>query len=100
MDGLVAVAAQSPPALAYSSNLLMRMPNWPAYGFIQVRLQSSNNAFLACIASASLFLLAVGCSMASLRRSEAASEISGCRDHYNFSSLCRGGAICCAIAMG
>jgi len=32
--------------------------------------------------------------------SEAASEISGCRDHYNVSSLCRGGAICCAIAMG
>ena len=62
-----AVACSVPPLWAYSSNLADERAQLAAYGFIKCGFNQTNNTLMACAASASLSLLAVGCSIASLR---------------------------------
>jgi len=62
----LAVACLGPPLLAGSANMADEDVQMAAYGFIKCGFNQTKNAFLACIASASLSLIASGCSIASL----------------------------------
>jgi hypothetical protein len=63
----LALGCLVPPLLTYSANLADEHAQFAAYGFIKCSFNQTNNTLLACIASAFLSLLAVGCSIASLR---------------------------------
>ena len=63
---LAAVAYLVPPHWAYCSNLADERAQLAAYGFIKCGTTQASNTFLACVASATLSLLAVGCGVVSL----------------------------------
>lgn len=63
----LALACLVPPLLAYSANMADQRAQLAAYGFVKCGFNQANNSDLACAASASLSLLAIGCSIASLR---------------------------------
>src|SRR2546423_1607106 len=55
-----------PSAWAYCSTLADERAQLAAYGFIKCGTTQASNTFLACVASAALSLLAVGCGVVSL----------------------------------